>query len=73
MVPDAFSKHIRDTHDEVRRKITTSNGSYKTHADLRRNFEFNEEYMVKVRIRRELYPKGTFKKLRSRSVAPHDS
>ena len=40
---EAFSKHILDIHDEVRRRIATSNERYKAHADLKKKFaEFEE-------------------------------
>ena len=51
---EAFSKHIQDLHDDVRRKISLSNENYKTHADLKRKFaDFKEGDMVMVRIRPE--------------------
>ncbi|GFS36272.1 NAD(P)-binding Rossmann-fold superfamily protein [Actinidia rufa] len=68
---EAFSKHICDIHDDVRRKIVISNESYKRHADLRRRFaEFVEGDMVMIRVKPERYPKGVYKKLHSRNVGP---
>ena len=69
---DAFAKHICDIYDEIRRRIAMSNESYKTHADLKRQFaEFEEGDMVMVQIKPESYPKGTYKKLHSRSAGPY--
>ena len=46
---EAFSKHTCDIHDDVRRKIATSNEGYKRHVDLKRRFaEFNKGDMVMV-------------------------
>ena len=68
---EAFSKHIHDIHDEVRRQIAVSNENYKSRADLRRRFaEFQEGDMVMVRIKPERFPKGVFKKLHSRKMGP---
>ncbi|KAF7144488.1 hypothetical protein RHSIM_Rhsim04G0004700 [Rhododendron simsii] len=68
---EAFSQHIRDIHDDVRRKIAISNESYKQRADLRRRFaEFDEGDMVMVRVKPERYPKGVYKKLHSKSAGP---
>ncbi|XP_071909815.1 uncharacterized protein [Coffea arabica] len=40
---EAFPKHILDIHDEVRRRIATSNERYKAHTDLKKIFaEFEE-------------------------------
>ena len=51
---EAFSKHIQDLHDDVRRKISLNNENYKVHADLKRKFvEFKQGDMVMVRIRPE--------------------
>ncbi|RVW30404.1 Retrovirus-related Pol polyprotein from transposon 17.6 [Vitis vinifera] len=55
---DAFSKHICDLHEDVRRNIALSNENYKAQADLKRKFvDFKERDMVMVRIRPERYPK----------------
>ncbi|KAL3533198.1 hypothetical protein ACH5RR_006719 [Cinchona calisaya] len=68
---EAFSKHILDIHDEIRRRIVISNEKYKSHVDLKRKFtEFEEGYEVMVRICPERYPKGIYKKLHSRSAGP---
>lgn len=68
---EAFSQHIHDIHDEVRRKIAISNEGYKQHADLWRRFaEFDEGDMVMVRIKPERYPKGVYKKLHSKNAGP---
>ena len=69
---DAFSKHIRDLHEDVQRKIALSNENYKAQADLKRKVaDFKERDMVMVRIRPERYPKGTYKKLHSKNVGSH--
>ena len=34
---DAFAKYICAIHDEIKRRIETSNESYKTNVDLRRH------------------------------------
>ena len=69
---DAFSKHICDLHEDVRRNIALSNENYKAQADLKRMFvDFKERDMVMVRIRPERYPKGTYKKLHSKNVGSH--
>ena len=48
---DDFSKHIRDLHEDVQRKIALSNENYKAQADLKRKFvDFKEGDMVMVRI-----------------------
>ncbi|RVW98899.1 Transposon Tf2-8 polyprotein [Vitis vinifera] len=53
-VTDAFSKHIHDLHEDVRRKIALSNENYKAQADLKRKcVDFKEGDMVIVRIRPE--------------------
>ena len=69
---ESFSSHIRDIHDDVRRKIALSNEGYKAHADLRRRFvEFNAGDMVLVRIKPERYAKGVSKKLHPRTAGPY--
>ena len=69
---DAFAKHMRDIHEDVRRRIVMSNEGYKAHADTRRKFaEFQEGDMIMVRIRPERYPKGAYKKLHSKSAGPY--
>ena len=69
---DAFSKHIRDLHEDVQRKIALSNENYKAQADLKRKFvDFKEGDMVMVRIMPKRYLKGTYKKLHSKNVGSH--
>ena len=68
---DAFAKYICDIHDEIKRRIATSNESYKTNVDLRRRFAKFEGDMVMVRIKPERYPKGTYKKLHSKSIGQY--
>ncbi|KAF7142282.1 hypothetical protein RHSIM_Rhsim05G0121300 [Rhododendron simsii] len=45
---EGFSQHIRDIHDDVRRKIAISNEIYKQHADLRRRFAEFDEVLKKI-------------------------
>lgn len=66
---ESFASHIREIHDDVKRKIALSNERYKANADVRRHFvDFEEGDMVMVRIRPEQFPKGTYKKLHSNYV-----
>lgn len=41
---NAFVKHIRDRHEEVRRKIVLSNQSYKAHADFHRKLAERQKW-----------------------------
>ncbi|KAL3534894.1 hypothetical protein ACH5RR_003355 [Cinchona calisaya] len=55
---EAFSKHILDIHDEIRRRIAINNEKYTSHEDLKRKFaEFQERDEVMVHIRPKRYPK----------------
>lgn len=67
-----FAQHIREIHDDIRRKIAASHENYKSYADLRRKFaEYKEGDMVMVRVRPERFPKGENKKLHFRRAGPY--
>ncbi|PKU77037.1 hypothetical protein MA16_Dca001643 [Dendrobium catenatum] len=67
----AFSSHLHELHNEIKKKIEQNNTNYKIHADKKKRFkEFKVGDFVMVRIRPERFPSGSVKKLHARSVRP---
>lgn len=67
----AFANHIRDLHNEIKRKISLSNDQYKLSADPhQRHKEFNVGDFVIVRLAPERFPKHAAKKLCTKSLGP---
>ncbi|KAK8916151.1 hypothetical protein KSP39_PZI023352 [Platanthera zijinensis] len=68
---ESFAQHLHELHESVRRRISTSNDNYKTHADQRRRERiFNIGEQVMVRVRPERLPSGPAKKLSARRMGP---
>ena len=62
---EEFVDVIHELHEEVKQKLQSSNLKYKVRADLkRREVNFEEGELVMVHLKKDQFPRGTYKKLK---------
>ena len=66
-----FERAINDLHEQVKSKLQDNTQRYKQKANLkRREVQFNVGDQVLTHLRKEIFPKGEYNKLKFNKIGP---
>jgi hypothetical protein len=64
-----FAAEMQELHSKIKERLKNSNQEYKNRVDqCKRELQFEVEYLVLMHIRKQRFPRGTYKKLKMKKI-----
>jgi hypothetical protein len=66
-----FAAEMQKLHDQIKEKLQDNNKKYKDRVDQhRRELQFEVGDQVLAHIRKDMFPRGTYNKLKMKNIGP---